>query len=89
MNDFGKRLLKITEGCRKDMHEPDEMGVSAFVIGTILDNAMGEEILEEFIEKNHQEIVVIIRNDIGHTENFNLATLIAYARAGAKSGFII
>ena len=37
-------LCLITEGCGEEMHEPDEQGVSARVIGTKLDNAFGPSI---------------------------------------------
>ena len=89
MNNFEKNLLEITERCREDMHEPDEQGISAHVVGTHLDNAFGEEIIENLLEKNCQEFIVIIKDDKGRVEKFNLATLVAYARAGIKSGFSI
>jgi hypothetical protein len=79
---FAKRLLAITDGCRDDMHEPDNQGVTAKVAGDYLDNAMGDDgICDEMfvaITKDHDHD----RGDF-HTENFNLATLIALARVGA------
>lgn len=78
-----ERLLKITDGCRPDMHEPDEQGLSASVVGTVLDNAMGNRIDPFLIFNGAQEIVVILdrQTDEGRiTEAFNLATLIALAR---------
>lgn len=77
------RLLKITEGCRPDMHEPDEQGLSARVIGDHLDNAMGERIDPYLIFSGAQELVVLLERSTDEgvkTEAFNLATLIALAR---------
>jgi len=75
------RLLAITSDCRDDMHEPDEQGLSARVIGTYLDNAFGDSVTGEFLERGHQEIVVVLaRDDDGRVEKFNLASLIALAR---------
>lgn len=75
------RLKAITVSCRDDMHEPDEQNVSAKVVGDHLDNAFGDTILVNKIPNLgvHQEFVVVIDND-GVKENFNLATLIALAR---------
>lgn len=76
------RLLNITENCRDDMHEPDEQGVTASVIGDHLDNAYGTQIT---VENGFQEYIVILKRD-GKQELFNLANLIALARdAGAGS----
>lgn len=78
--DFARRLAAVTDGCRHDMHEPDNNGVSATVDGDHLDNAMGDDGFcgEMFIavtkEQDHGD---------SFTENFNLATLIAFARLGA------
>lgn len=80
MKPFGKRLLKATNGCREDMHEPDEQGISAIVTGYRLDNAMGDN-----PSNNLSEFTVGIVRDSVKTEWFNLATLIALARIGAKS----
>lgn len=74
-----KRLIEFTEGCREDMHEPDEQDLSARVIGSHLDNAMGNRIEARAIAENYQEYVVILEKD-GTIELFNLATLIALAR---------
>jgi len=86
--EFEKRLLAITEGCRLDMHEPDEQDLKAKVLGDHLDNAFTENICEESILGNYQELVVILeRYDITgrrRVEKFNLASLIALARIGAK-----
>lgn len=77
------RLLKITEGCRPDMHEPDEQGLSARVVGTVLDNAFGDGVDGRLVFQGAQEIVVILERDLERgriAEPFNLATLIALAR---------
>ena len=84
MNNFTDRLLKVTENCREDMHEPDEQGIEATVTGYRLDNAMGEFICVEAVKGGYQEFVVTLfshRKD----ESFNLASLIALARIGAKT----
>lgn len=79
MKKFLERLLKITEGCRPDMHEPDEQDVRAMVSGYHFDNAMGDD-----PKTNCGEITVgIVRDDEKdgpQTEWFNLATLISLAR---------
>lgn len=72
---FIQRLTEITAGCRDDMHEPDEQGLSAVVQGDHLDNAFGNSPPE----RNCGEFTVgLTRN--GVTEWFNLANLIALAR---------
>ena len=73
------RLRDITSDCRPDMHEPDEQGISAVVFGNHLDNAMGND-----PTRNHGEFLVGITRDGCQTEWFNLATLIAMARAADK-----
>jgi ethanolamine ammonia-lyase small subunit len=82
LKSFGddlKRLLKITAGCGRDMHEPDEEDVRARVVGDHLDNAFGEGISTDAIMNGYQEFVVILERD-GKLEKFNLASLIALAR---------
>ena len=76
MKDTLNRLQQITEGCREDMHEPDEQGLSAEVHGNQPDNAFLPTTV------SHELRVKLTR---GHgnefdTEYFNLATLIALAR---------
>lgn len=79
------RLEEITKECRLDMHEPNEAGVNASVVGYDLDNAMGHRIKSVAIEKGYQELIVIIRNEhTDKTERINLATLIALARLADK-----
>lgn len=77
-------LRMITDGCRPDMHEPDEQGIKARVIGDHLDNAFGTKIGEQALERGYQEFVVCIeRVDEGgvrYYARFNLASLIALAR---------
>lgn len=79
LKDFSERLIAITEDCRDDMHEPDEQDVSAIVKGNHLDNAMGDD-----PSYNCNEFSVQIIREDGQKEWFNLATLIALARIGAK-----
>jgi len=72
-----EKLLSVTEKCRIDMHEPDEQGVSAAVVGNRLDNAGCKG-----------EFVVMICRENGSDEDVaipvNLADLIALARVGAQ-----
>lgn len=72
-----KLLQSFTKECRPDMHEPDEQGISATVVGQKLDNAHGAGV-------QSGELVVILtkEGDDGKTVlPINLATLIAMARA--------
>ncbi len=84
MFDILERLRGVTKGCRIDMHEPDEQEVSAWVVGSKLDNAFGDSISAQPITEGYQELVVCIRRydcDGGRTiRTFNLADLIALAR---------
>lgn len=74
-------LLNITKNCRDDMHEPDEQGISANIVGYKLDNACGNVIEEKALFEGWQEYVVILRNDNTNTNTrINLADLIALAR---------
>ena len=80
-NCFDK-LVKITEGCRHDMHEPDEQGVYAIITGDHLDNAFGD------VESQAREYIVRISRvtSLGEeVEHFNLANLIALARMDKKT----
>lgn len=79
MTEMKNRLNQITNGCNVEMHEPDNENVSARVVGYKLDNAIGDAIIENAIKDGWQELVVIIDND-GKKEMFNLACLIALAR---------
>lgn len=86
--DIVRRLRAVTVGCQRDMHEPDEQGVWAHVIGTTLDNAFGNRIDASLLESGSQEIVVVIDQftegkygvlTSGH-EVINLADLLAIVR---------
>ena len=87
MKETLEKLLQITEGCREDMHEPDEQGLGADVHGHYLDNAFSPD-------TPTREIRVKLTRAHGtgdfvrlETEYFNLATLIALARkADLKEG---
>lgn len=83
MNDL-KRLINFTKGCRDDMHEPDEQGLKARVVGDHLDNAFGDQVRADAIVQGFQEYVVILERN-GETEPFNLATLIALARKASSN----
>ena len=73
-----RQLKLFTVDCRHDMHEPDEQGISAEVIGDHLDNAMGNHIMTE--PNARQEFLVILRNEDNDELHLNLADLIALAR---------
>jgi hypothetical protein len=76
-------LGDITQGCRVDMHEPDEQDLKARVVGFELDNATGSHVSEEAMLGGYQEFVVVLerhRDGRIDREQFNLATLIALAR---------
>jgi hypothetical protein len=89
MKEFYDRLTSITAGCRDDMHEPDEQSLKARVVGTHLDNAFGDSIIEDALVRGFQEYVVVLERYFVEdgaggekivVEKFNLATLIALAR---------
>ena len=88
--DFRDKLLNITYGCRIDMHEPDEQDLEVpMVIGEHLDNAFGDHIEPKLIKYGRQEYIVVMHRYKNSTKevldySFNLATLIAYARIGAR-----
>ena len=85
---FAERLLKITDGCRPDMHEPDEQGITAIATGWQLDNAFSSS----NPRNNCGEMAVGIAKNTNLFENdpewFNLATLIALARIGARTQLV-
>ena len=72
-----RQLKLFTVDCRFDMHEPDEQGISAEVVGDHLDNAMGGYIGDD---QACQEFVVILKNEDNEELKVNLADLIALAR---------
>lgn len=74
------RLIQFTKDCDEEMREPGNAGISARVVGNMLENAFGEEIASDLIEEGTQEFVVILENKDGGSEKFNLSTLIAFAR---------
>jgi hypothetical protein len=89
MKDFYDRLTSVTAGCRDDMHEPDEQSLKARVVGTHLDNAFGDSIIEDAVVRGFQEYVVVLERYFVEdgaggekiaVEKFNLATLIALAK---------
>jgi hypothetical protein len=84
MKSIFQHLRLVTQGCRDDMHEPDEQDVKARVVGTVLDNAHGTMIDESMIVGGRQEIVVII-DRLGRQDKFNLADLIALARRDERT----
>ncbi len=97
--EWARRLLAITKGCAPSMHEPDRtaqvLGDSGHAgadgvtrLEGSFDNACGDT-------TEGDELVVAIAYDIDfddegsptHTlvEHFNLATLVAFARLGART----
>lgn len=85
--DIVRRLRMVTVGCQRDMHEPDEQGVFARVLGTDLDNACGDRVDVELLKFGSHEIVVAIEQYIPeylgvyHVHDvFNLADLLAIVR---------
>jgi hypothetical protein len=85
---IGARLSAATAGCRRDMHEPDEQGLQARVVGFKLDNAQGEDVTEHGLEMGYQELVVVLDRLYPKggqkVERFNLADLLALARYGSE-----
>lgn len=82
LSDIQGLLRNITRDCRYDMHEPDEQGVKARVIGDHLDNANGCSIEPWLLERGAHEFVVVIEREDHNPAlyKFNLADLIALAR---------
>jgi len=74
-----KRLREVLKECRRDMHEPDNQGIDAVVSGYHLDNAFGDNPLN-----NAGELTVGIKTEtdpgVFLIEWFNLADIIAFAR---------
>lgn len=68
LRDALNRLMLVTVGCRRSMHEPDEQGVDAKVAGWVLDN----------VGESREICVHITQGD--RVEVLNLAMLIALAR---------
>ena len=86
-------FLRFTEGVRPDFHEPDEQGIKLVdVVGTQLDNAIGERLSEEAIKDGYQEcLIVLSRNGLPlpltptgtKSITLNLATVLGWARLWA------
>lgn len=79
MQEKLQELIEFTKECRDDMHEPDEQGIKARVVGDHLDNACGESVTADAVVRNYQEYVVVLDKG-GDSFKINLATLIAIAR---------
>lgn len=82
MKDVLEKLLQITEGCRDNMHEPDEQGLSAKVFGNRLDNAFPTKGKFVNVHPDSEIKVKLTReyDDEVEASFFNLADLIALAR---------
>lgn len=80
--DLLARLNRVLDGCRDDMHEPDEQGVSCRIVGDHLDNAMPASLTHHC-----GEFLVCISSQSTHLgeDYFNLAGLIALARMAGRS----
>jgi hypothetical protein len=79
-----EEFLQFTEGVRPDFHEPDEQGIRLVdVVGTQLDNAMGERLSEEAIRNGYQECTIILSRDGTKSIFLNLATVLGWARLWA------
>jgi len=68
LQDCQKRLLEVTQGCADNMHEPPVILVGVW--GEKLDNA----------GLGHEAFMVLVNENTGRSETFNLANLIALAR---------
>jgi len=81
-------LRKITDGCRPDLHEPDEQGITANVVGDHLDNACGSYVDLDSLLHRHQEFVLVMKRyqkispqqDHSMEERFNVCNLLATVR---------
>lgn len=77
--------FRTRQGLRLDWHEPDEREVTAKVIGTGFDNAMGNSVDQDALNGGYQEMVVEITAGDGASAQdrlrVNLATLFAIAAA--------
>lgn len=79
-----EEFLRFTEGVRPDFHEPDEQGIRLLnVVGTQLDNAMGERLEVEAIKGGYQECVVVLSRNGTKSITLNLATVLGWARLWA------
>jgi hypothetical protein len=65
------------------MHEPDEQGLTAKVIGKKFDNAFGIDVSAKAIIHDYQELLLVLTKDEITDYIFNLADIVALARYGA------
>jgi len=84
--DTGTKLRRFAKrhGMRHDWHEPDEQGVTAKVVGSKLDNAMGDEPYVMPWNGRVYEMVVCLKGPKGNTLNVNLATVLALAAGNSR-----
>lgn len=75
-----ERFDALAKMVRADWHEPDEQGVGAFVFGQHLDNAFGDYIESDCLERQAEIVVVLIENGNPYCAR-NLATLLSEAAA--------
>lgn len=84
MVNTARKMLEFAEGTREDFHEPDEQDIKFVgVVGTSLDNAFGDSISPDAIERGYQEVVVLCKRGRDGWK-FNLADLFALAKLGAQ-----
>lgn len=86
---IAKTLLTVTDGCRADLHEPDNQHLRVTVVGDHLDNAMGSRVIPELLVSGSHEFLVCFHRyhearNVIYDEPINLADLIALARYGAQ-----
>jgi hypothetical protein len=85
MKNFAKKFKEFAQGTREDFHEPDEQDIRLLdIVGRGLDNAMGDRIIPELLEKGYHEAVVIVQKG-SKVYNFNLASIMALAKKGAEA----
>lgn len=74
-SEFAVNLLGITKGCRPSMHEPDEQGLECEVLNAdgSFDNA-----------GCGGEMAVLLKDANGKSFEFDLASLVSFARLGAE-----
>lgn len=81
MDQILKELQEFTKECREDMHEPDNQGIDAWIVGNHLDNAFGNAIVTDLMNSGSQEFIVVMENQSTDKQmKINLADLIALAR---------
>ena len=82
--------FRVAYGLRPDWHEPDNNGVTAYVIGDHLDNAMGST-----VDHGHGELQIVLAKEVEGTSGsfdrstfqpvavVNVASLLSWATSGA------